>query len=253
MKLRYIAISSNGIITKCMDYNFFIRLHANVKFIDNYLSKAVRKLKIETNYNMIDVNLEPTDNFCRIEMNVLLCYMKYTEKDMQELLSIHDEFARYDYYLSLLEKGYKMAIATGFDVPLKELLTLHDEFRNNGYRNEWVWKERQIKAIGVKLSFKCYFTTSQFHLDLDVYKLPKRELLTSGVVFRTPPYEVCYDKKFRKLVVNEDTIEILDFLDHPSFSISISKLLEGKIEVKNFARTQEELEDYERELKSLVW
>ena len=233
MKLRYIALWCCNELDNTLGEDFTFLFDFNSRFIANYLSKAVRKLKIETDlYKMLSITLTPFRNSVEIHDwdQALSIKIQFTPTDKEYLLSLTKLEDRFEYFLSLLEQGYQMAVDAGHsEIRIDQLLQLHETFRSGNYKNEWLWKKKQIKDKGIYIFFNCYFTTFDFKLVLDVYDLKKTKKICSGVIMQTPPDETFYDKDFRKLVITDDKIIILDFLDYPNFCINIPELLQGKV------------------------
>ena len=232
MKLRYISIHFN-FSTKHVYEDIAFIFESNVRFICNYLSKTVRKLKIETGaYKMLSINLTPLEDSVEIHDwdQVLSIKIHFAPKDKEHFLSLTKLEDRFEYFLSLLEQGYQMAVDAGYsEICIDKLLQLHETFRSGNYKNEWLWKKKQIKDKGIYIFFNCYFTTFDFKLVLDVYDLKKTKKICSGVIMQTLPDEICYDKDFRNLVITDDKIIILDFLNYPNFCINIQELVQGQV------------------------
>lgn len=233
MKLRYIALWCCNELDNTLGEDFTFLFDFNSRFIANYLSKAVRKLKIETGlYKMLSITLTPFGNSVEIHDwdQALSIKIQFTPKDKEYLLSLTKLEDRFEYFLSLLEQGYQMAVDAGHtEICIDQLLQLHETFRSGNYKNEWLWKKKQLRDKGIYIFFNCYFTTFDFKLVLDVYDLKKTKKICSGIIMRTAPDELCYDKDFKKLVITDEKIVILDFLGYPNFSINIQELTHGKV------------------------
>lgn len=212
-----------------------VRFEVNVNFINNYLSRAVRKLKIETDgsYNLIGVELckdnkpdEFSDYFKTILIHEQLDMGKFQYYKTQTQLE-----ARYDFYLTLLEMGYKRAYQLNDSVPVKRLVSLHDEFRAKSYKNEWIWKRVTIREKGLQVFLKCYMTTFEFRLELEAYVYPQEDLVCQGIVLRTAPFEESYVSTLRKVQVLDDVIAIIDHLGFANITIDIHLLQKGVFNV----------------------
>lgn len=153
MKLRYIAIWADYQFGVSFGEESRIQFNDNTRFICNYLSKAVRKLNIETSlYRMFAVELHPATEGIRVSEvdKCIIVRLRYTQKDLSVLRSLSDLTSRYEYYLSLLQRGYELAVAKGYtDICILKLLYLHEQFRANGYKNEWLWKKRLLRDKGL--------------------------------------------------------------------------------------------------------
>lgn len=216
------------------DYKFDF----NVRFICNYLSKEVRKLNIsgDGTFKMIGVRLCNSPSECKLVYGTdyadVLCVSLHISEEEQERYNTMTNLAdRYEYYLQLLERGYYFA-SKFKKIPINELLCLHNKFRLNDYKNEWLWKRKVIRNYGICVLFKCYFTTFDFRLELEVYGKHETILLTKGIVLRTGPDEIFYDKCFRKLEIIGTKLAILDFLNKVNFQFDLNLLAEGVFDVQ---------------------
>lgn len=275
-KIYYIALDRIWKYPYPVDMSAF---RGNTRFISNYLSKAVRPLKLIGNglYNMIGVTVTSDESkvglvsdksvqiFLHISNDELIAY--------KSMINLKD---RYEFYLSCLERGYKLAAAE-YNIPVDELLKLHQQFRDGSYKNEWIWKEKSLREYGLYLIFRCQFTTFDFTLSLEVYDLKKTHLITKGLIIRRAPYEVSYDWVFSKIAlsnstaikndifyydknlgdchkiinIEKDTLYILDEFSNPEFAINLIKLQNGVFNVSYLLDIGKDDED--EKIKKVTW
>ena len=136
MNIRYINLDAYGAQSLLIDVYKF---NFNTRFISNYLSKEIRRLKItgDGTYNMISVRLSDTQSEVELSYggdrkDVLAIKLHMSEKEQHAYNAMTDLNERYELYLNLLEKGYILASQIK-KVPLNVLLELHDKFRSNNY------------------------------------------------------------------------------------------------------------------------
>lgn len=257
MKLRYLNLRIDRLNERYYSdkERFAYNFSSNCRFIANYLSKAIRKYKIENNIGirMLSVTLTPDENHIKIlECDcVLKVFLHYTKEDMEKLLLLKKREERFDAYLKLYERGYEYARTQGFEVGQDTLLSLHHDFRENGYRNEWLWKKKLFRELDLYVFFQCAFTTIDFTLSIEVFNAKKNVMKLKEVLFRTYPDEICYDKDFRNIIFNENHIIITDFLDHPFLSISIDDLRHGILSIQDYGHDL--LHKYDDEIKQIEW
>lgn len=262
MTIRYIALGlektlqENGVCQDGYESNKPICIiERNARFISNYTSKAVRKLKLETDgtFKMISVALnlhEETSKIVSID-----CLKQKVIVSMDELKAYKqttDLVERYEYYLSWLEKGYRLA-ANFKNIQVNALLSMHQQFRMGGYKNEWLFKKKPIHEYGIYIYLKCYFTTFDFRLELEVYDLKSKEFLTQGVVLQTSPYEVCYERDFKQISIADGKLLILDFLEHPCYSFDLKMLSKGMFNVEYLNNSNVHFEEFRKEIAQLTW
>jgi hypothetical protein len=129
-----------------------------------------------------------------------------------------------EFYLEMFEQGFKQASKCK-EIPLQTLRDLIDEFRNNGCKNEWLHQKKRSKEKDIEVVLSCSFTTWDFKLIATIYRISTREELCSGLLLRTDPDEICFDKEFKDILIDRDKIFITDFLDQPRFAVDLDKAL----------------------------
>ena len=259
MKIRYITLHfEHPLYSGFPDEGFNDKFNWNARFVSNYLSKAVRKLNLETDgtYKMISVNPNANRSYSK------MCYVDYvlasdiyiTSEEKERYKQMKSLTERYEFYLSLLERGYMQAATFKEGVPVESLLSLHQQFRDGGYKNEWLFKRKPVRDFGIYIYLKCYFTSFDFRLELEVYGLKTKEFVTKGVVIQTPPDEVCYDYKFKEIALKNDKLVILDFLGHPRYEMDLHELSVGNFNVKYL--NDDDIRDIEldrQKIQSITW
>jgi hypothetical protein len=226
MNLRYIALftdSDSGYKDPFRD-----SFNLNSRFISHYLSVQIRKLKIQTDGSFNMISVAPSKNIkhvCRIVGEKALQVRLAIDKEKYEQMA---EVERYEYYLELLEDGYKIA-AQYKQIPLEPLLNLHQQFRIGGYKNEWLHKKKKFKEHGIEVSLNCFFTTYDFQLKITVSDIKTKVELISGMVIRTLPDSVCFHHLFRDVIIENEELIITDFLNRPKFKFLLSDILRKKL------------------------
>ena len=249
-KVRYISLvgGRNDMYINHSMFDF------NARFICNYLSKAVRPLKIigDGMYKMISVEICSGESSWKLNdyLEVLDIHLNLSGDEQLKYNSMRILEDRYEFYLSCLQRAYEYA-GQYVNVPQKELLQLHQQFREGGYKNEWIWFKKPLKEYGIYIILRCKFTTFDFTLNLEAYDIKKTTLMVEGKVFRTSPDELCYDYKFKKVTFENDTMRILDFLGHPNFAINLNKLKEGYFNVEYLRKVGKD--DDKEIIDSITW
>ena len=222
MKLRHVFMQIRDTFDDFQDtFNY------NVEFINWYLSKAIRKLSIEIPYECNAIGICPTlirNGRCAIiPVNCLSVEIVMSEEEKQMYLGLTHLRDKFEFYLSLFERGYRIANES-FDIPINTLLSLHEQFRRNNYRTEWDFKKDYIKESGINVIFRCKFTTYDFTLNMDVLEHKTKKMISSTMIWQTPPSYLSFYKDFKKVEISEGKIIILDFLDKPHFEIETASL-----------------------------
>lgn len=226
MNLRY--------ITLFMDYDSgfenSIRDNFNLssRFISNYLSVQIRNLKYTTDgtYKMISVapSISVKSGARVIGEGSLQARILFDHAYYQN----NDEVIRYEYFLKLLEEGYYKCSEIK-EIPLAHLLKLHDTFRNSGYKNEWLHKKKKFIKEGIEVALNCFFTSFDFRLVITVVEIKSKQNLISGTVIRTLPDEVCFEKLFKDVVVENNELIITEFQNRPKFKFKLSDIFKKKM------------------------
>lgn len=226
MNLRYIYLGSDDSFSTDFEDIFTY----NTRFISNWMSKNVRKLKIPTDgtFNHINVCISLNESKCIVvSPSILEVTIQWTKKDYLDYLSLKDVSKRVVLYLQILSEGLHIA-AQFKNIHIGDLNNLIDDFRNNGYKNEWLFKSLQIKNYGIKLKIMCHFTTYDFNVKVYLWD-NSGELLAEKVVFRIYPDEVFFSRLFRKISLDDVNLYINNFLDKHTMSFDLQDLSHGII------------------------
>lgn len=224
MNLRYITFSIED--TSGYDTNFISEFQFRTRFISNFLSKEVRKLRLVTDGTFDLIAVAPTPNTttpCRvIGERALVCEVPF-------------ELARYEsvkgtenceYYLELFEVGFRRA-SHFKSIPEVELIGLLEKFRNAGYRNEWVQKRGRFKDHDIDVIVRGSFTTHHITMSVSLSKISTKLALCSGPIIMTLPDEVFIDGAVKDILMDDGNIVITDFLDQPTFDIPLHEIERG--------------------------
>lgn len=231
MNYRYIILyaGSSGFGSGFGD-RFDDKFNYNTWFISNYLSLRIRKLHIPSDgpYNMFYCNISKEKDSVRIQsVNALNVKIHVEESEIDRYLNLPTEVERYEFYLSLLERGYQLA-STVRSIPIDIFHKLHQEFRGGGYKNERLFKKKQLRDYGIKIELNHVLTSYSYNLFLSVYNL-KGELMGRDSIYETFPDDVFFNKNVRHLVIDDNKLIVTDFLDHPQFVCDVNDLSKGII------------------------
>ena len=170
---------------------------------------------------------------------------------MDDYLKMKDEKKRFEFYLSILEKGYDIA-SSYKNIAHKTLLNLHQSFRLGNYQNKRLFKSKTIKEYGIKVKLVHNLSSYDYKLMLYVYKL-NNELVSEGCIYQTFPDEILFDKNVRHLVIKNGELIITDFLDHPQFICELDDLSKGIVrsicvdkDTKKYIPNEQNAEKFER-------
>ncbi len=221
-----------------LDYDFIDKFSYNTWFICNYLSLQIRKLHVPTDGEYNTFFCEITKRECSVKEEPVAClvapnpclnvHFHLEETELAKYLEMSDETERFEFYLSLLERAYRLSVAQGRDIPIDILLKLHQEFRENGYRNERLFKKKQLRDYGIKIELHHVLTSYSYNLILSIYDLHK-QLINKGSIYETYPYDIFFNKTVRHLVFEDGKMIVTDFLDHPQFVCNLEDMSKGII------------------------
>ena len=229
MNYRYIILhaGSSGFGSGFGD-DFDYKFNYNTWFISNYLSLKIRKMHIPSDgpYNMFYCNItKDKDSVRELSPSSLNVKIHLDEVAKNKYLLLSSEVERYEFYLSLLERGYQLA-STVKAIPIEIFNKLHQEFRDGGYKNERLFKKKQLRNYGIKIELNHVLTSYSYNLVLSVYNL-KGNLIGKNSIYETYPDDIFFTKHVRHLVIEDKQIIITDFLNHPQFVCDLDDLSKG--------------------------
>lgn len=224
MKLRYISLKLDNDLNGDSHPIHFLY---HIRFIANYLSKAIRRYKFDTNgvYDMICVILQPVNKPVSINlhpMNVLEVFLPFDMQRYEQIKGTDD----CSYYLEVLEQGFRKA-SEFKPVPLDTLLHLIDEFKQGGCKNEWLHKKRRFKEADLQVVLTCEFTTNYFQLIATINQLSTKRQLVCGIAIKTKPHEDYFKGTFKDILIEDNNIVITDNFDKANVLIDIDAVRKG--------------------------
>ena len=234
--------------------DFDDKFRYNTWILCNYLSRHVRKLHLPTDgeYNLLSCCITKEKERVRIITEKCLCVsLHVSEEEINAYQEMRDEHDRFEYYFSLLERGYRLA-SQAHEIPIDEFLKLHQMFRDAGYKNEWLFKKKMLHDYGIKVILEHVLTSYAYHLKLTVTDM-KGLHMNSGYIFTTYPDDIFFNKEVRHLVITDNTLLITDFLNHPQIECQLDNLTNGIIKskclnenTKLYIPNEQNFEDFEK-------
>ncbi|MEK6511307.1 hypothetical protein [Myroides odoratimimus] len=227
MTLRYILLG--------LDYDMYIKednelrfeFQYHTRFINNYFSREIRKYKIDTKgtFNMISIALLPDNQLKSTKItaiSVLETYLPFDKECYWKVKGTED----CSYYLELLEQGLRRAFEFK-QIPLDILLNLIEKFKEGNCRNEWIHKKKRFKEDDLEVVLICEFTTNYFQLIAKINQISTKIELTKGIVIKTMPDEIHFEKMFKDILIYEKFIVITDASDSARVLINIEDVRKG--------------------------
>jgi hypothetical protein len=187
------------------------------RFIGNYLRRQIKEIKFEpVGYNRIFISacqfsVKPNtvfENTLRISVPFDKSFYDNLEKD-----------AVADYFVQLYKDGLIKASQT-HEVPLQFLLNQLQNLKDNNYSNEWEFKSKIFKQIGIRATLFCKMTMDCFSLSLILCK--KNEIIFSREILNTLPDEIIYHHQFKDIVLQNNEIKVLNESEKPIFILNLS-------------------------------
>ena len=220
MKLRYIAISLAYDYPTSKEYRYEFECHS--RYICNFLSKAIRKYKIEVEetYNMILITLG------KEELPKVHSYSKCLQISLPFDKSWYEKVKGTEdtsYYIHVLNLGLKQAFEYSH-VAHSYLESLMNEFTETNGVNEWVHKKKVFKEIGLKVEMVCRFTTNDFKLFVRFIDAKSKKLIREVLTISSYPDEIAFDFCFRDIICFDNRIWITDFQNRPYLYVDVDNL-----------------------------
>ena len=206
-------------------YDFQLR----TRFISNYLSKNIRKIKFKTDntFNMLSISLSESKPISKslVYSNVLDITLPFNRDKYFEA----KENSNFEFYLNYFTEGFK--IASEFKkIPLENLMQLIDEFRNNEYKNEWISLKKRFKIEDLEIVLKSEFTTDFYQVILKITQISTKKILIEDVIIKTDPDEIAFDYLIKSVEI-QDNILIKNKFEKTIIEISKKEALKGKLEI----------------------
>jgi len=226
MNLRYIALFFGDVSEYEVAFKSEFLYH--VCFLNNFLSKEIRKLKYRTDgtFKMIAVNPTPdSPGPSRIMPEDALVVEIDFDRERYESIKGTDDC---NYYLELFDTGFRKA-AESKDIPIHELLDLLKQFRADGCKNTWVHRKRRFKDHDIQVTISGSFTTNDITISVSVSRLSSKSILCSGPIIKTLPDELFIEGTHKEILVVDGKIVITDFLDRPTIEVDLAEALRGKL------------------------
>lgn len=241
MILRYILFNIKHELESGISPEFSSKFDWNNHFIWHYLSLEIRKHKLHVdNFKMIWITLsskinEPTYIYSECFKSITIS-IPFSKEKQKYYLNINKWSEKFDYNLTIIEEGMK--IANNYtNVYLDKLLEITNNFRNNNFCNEWIFTKKMLREYNMYIMFKCYFTHCEFRLELEVYNC-KKDKKTNGIVIKTLPFIEAYEKRFKKVQYTYEKIVILDAYNNDAFEFDIKELREGIFNIKRIGNEE---------------
>ena len=254
MNYRYIVLyaGSSGYGSGFGD-EFDSKFNYNTWFISNYLSLQIRKLHIPSSgaYNMLYCNITKGEDSVKISSTSSLNVKIHISENEINSYHKYTEVERFEFYLSLLERGYQLA-SNYHNIPIDTFQSLHQKFRADGYRNERLFKKKQLRDYRIKIELNHVLTSYSYNLILSVYDLPGN-LIGKNSIYETFPDDIFFNKNVRHLLIDDGKLIVSDFLNRPQFVCSLDDLSRGIVKsvcvnenTKKYIPNEQNAEKFER-------
>jgi len=224
MYLRYISLILSNDIEPDTVACYIFKCH--VRFICNFMSKAVRKYKYETDgtYNMISIVAGGSFEPCQGSNDYIEVSVPFVPERYQAVKGTDDV----GYYLELLTEGFK--IASQFKgIPMSLFENILEDFKNAGCKNIFKIKSHLFKGLNIKATIEGRFTTNDFSLHLSAYSISPKRLLCEGIVARSQPDEIIFQHCFKDITADKEWLYIMDFIPKALIRIRIADLKKGHL------------------------
>lgn len=188
--------------------------------ICNYLGRQLKPLKFKSEgfRRICFVGKRTPKAGCFVNTsNVLVIEIGYDEGKFKSL----DGNQLHEFFADMLFEGIKKA-ETCSNIPGKELRDGIEKFRQEGYVNQWVFKARTVRGLGIKCALHCNLTLEAFHLTLVVTK--GQETIFNREILKTVPDEIVFVPMFRDINVIGDRIVVQDRFGDTVYEVRFEEL-----------------------------
>jgi hypothetical protein len=127
----------------------------------------------------------------------------------------------HEFFIGMLLKGLEKC-ARHHRIPLSEIKAAIDEFRTDGYRNEWTFKKKTLRPVGLQASLNCSLDMEKFILTLKLER--KGVVVYDAPILETKPDETIFAYRFKDVVLDGQAVVVKNKFDKPTFSLDIRSL-----------------------------
>jgi len=127
----------------------------------------------------------------------------------------------HEFFIGMLLQGLEKC-ARHHRIPLSEIKTAIDDFRAGGYRNEWTFKKKTLRPVGLQASLNCSLDMEKFILALKLER--KGVVVYDAPILETKPDETIFAYRFKDVVLDGQTVVVKNKFDKPTFSLDLSAL-----------------------------
>ncbi len=210
---------------EAIDYRYSFRLKSF--HICNYIERnCLKQLKFESDkfqaigfdlrygYEEKYMNVEPF-----ISPNKSLAIVSIFDKLRYDNLKTDNEFR--EYYHDYMQKSFERVKNT-YEIPIDKIIASYKELEENNFVNKWLAYKKNDKTRKVLAELYYEVTIDKFILTLKVFH-DKKEVYNQ-VILETEPDEFAYANQIKKLVIEQETINILGIGDKIAFSLPLKKI-----------------------------
>lgn len=190
------------------------------RYLCNFVRRRIAPLKFQTEgFGSIAVQgcREPK-NTCSIEgEKVAVATVRFDQQHYDSL----DPTECHEFFIGMLLQGLEKC-ARHHRIPLSEIKAAIDDFRAGGYRNEWTFKKRTLRPVGLQASLNCSLDMERFILTLKVER--KGVVVYDAPILETKPDETIFAYRFKDVVLDGQAVVVKNKFDKPTFSLDLASL-----------------------------
>ena len=239
MKLRHInlTLDDNYFYLNEDDRNLCDSFDFQCAFINDYITRNVRKLKYETKHDFVfleillsphiqaDKKVIPFPHDKAIDVYVPFDRQYYErEKDNPDC----------HFYLDMIREGI-VTLNEFTPLPVEGIFAIMDEFVAGKCVNEWVYKKKRFKEHDLQIVLRCEFTRDYFQVRLIANSITKKEKLTEGIFLRTEPNPFAFSGLYSDIELVGDKLVLGRTLYNLFYMIKVDDLKAGIFSVSLFS------------------
>jgi len=136
-------------------------------------------------------------------------YLKKEKKDLNK-------------YFSKLIKAGIIKASKEYKIPEIELKNALRNFEMNEYKNNWLFKKKFQKTMGIEYSISCELTIDRFYSRLIINKSNK--IIFNKVIIETEPDEIIFSPMLKDVKFFDGYFYVLNKMDEVIFKISYNDI-----------------------------
>lgn len=204
----------------------------SVNFINDYVSKKIMALNLNTSKDFNKIHIEPIskdiDKIRKVTGEKTVKISLYFDKDYYKSLK---EVDRIEYCLRLLYKGCEKLFNIDSNL-LLELKKIFLTFKEEGYINIVLYRTKKLREKSLEVKLYTEFSSLSLNLRLVAVNLENKEVLLNDILIKTLPDKLCFTPLFKDIIFLDNYLIVTEFQDRPKFIFELVDVYKKEFKFK---------------------